>query len=187
MITKICSICGLEKLLTDFYFRKDKNDYRHDCKECGKKRDKRKRENPEYYEIRKEYDRRYYHTHKKECHERTSIRRRKFRETHPERYIWMHIRNKCRKKNIPFNFEVSDIIIPKYCPILGIELKMGNLANQDNAASVDRAIPALGYVKGNVSIMSKRANTIKNDGTAEEHEKIAAFIRKMIEQNKLNN
>lgn len=34
MKTKICTKCGVEKLLSEFYFRKDNNSYRNECKEC---------------------------------------------------------------------------------------------------------------------------------------------------------
>lgn len=39
-----------------------------------------------------------------------------------------------------------------------------------------------GYVPGNVVVMSYRANRLKNDGTAEEHEIIAAWMRKNLPQ-----
>lgn len=35
-ITKVCNTCGEEKPITDFYFRKDNNKYREDCKKCNK-------------------------------------------------------------------------------------------------------------------------------------------------------
>lgn len=31
---KICRICGIEKPLTDFYYRKDSKKYRSECKDC---------------------------------------------------------------------------------------------------------------------------------------------------------
>jgi hypothetical protein len=36
---KECSICKIEKELIEFHFRKDRNVYRADCKECCRKRD----------------------------------------------------------------------------------------------------------------------------------------------------
>jgi 5-methylcytosine-specific restriction endonuclease McrA len=35
---KLCSVCDIEKGLNEFYFRKDKNSYRSECKECNKKK-----------------------------------------------------------------------------------------------------------------------------------------------------
>lgn len=34
MIRKICSKCGTEKELCEFYFRKDRNSYETSCKKC---------------------------------------------------------------------------------------------------------------------------------------------------------
>lgn len=96
------------------------------------------------------------------------------------------IRGRCRKSGIPFDISVADINLPKLCPVFGIEilydklsilLNGGSVTSHPQLPSIDRLIPELGYIKGNVSIMSLRANTIKNSGTAEEHEKIAAFMR----------
>lgn len=38
METKICKTCRKEKQLDKFYFRKDANKYKNECKECTKTR-----------------------------------------------------------------------------------------------------------------------------------------------------
>jgi len=77
-----------------------------------------------------------------------------------------------------FTIEFGDIDFPTHCPILGIELNYFNEEGYlDDSPSFDRIDPLKGYVKGNVAIISMRANRIKNNGTAEEHEKIAQFMR----------
>ena len=62
MESKKCRICGKEKLLTDFYYRKDSGKYRTECKECynerGKKQGKKWRKNN--IERTKEYHKGYY-------------------------------------------------------------------------------------------------------------------------------
>jgi hypothetical protein len=70
----------------------------------------------------------------------------------------------------------SDLAFPTHCPILGIELDWFAECRQENSPSFDRVNPLLGYIPGNVLICSWRANRIKNDGTAEEHWKIADFM-----------
>lgn len=66
------------------------------------------------------------------------------------------------------------------CPVLGIALRLdlpeGFTTHVPNSPSLDRVRPDLGYVPGNVRVISNRANLIKNDGTADEHRRIAAYI-----------
>lgn len=77
------------------------------------------------------------------------------------------------------NFE--DLYWPSHCPILGLELAYESSfdTKQENSVSFDRIDSTKGYIKGNVHIISWRANRIKNDGTAEEHYKIANYLDKM--------
>ena len=42
--------------------------------------------------------------------------------------------------------------------------------------SLDQIVPGLGYVKGNVQVISHRANTLKSDGTLEEFKKLVIFL-----------
>lgn len=35
--TKVCRLCGVEKPISEFYFRKDSGHYRSECKECFSK------------------------------------------------------------------------------------------------------------------------------------------------------
>lgn len=87
-------------------------------------------------------------------------------------------RNKQKNTNKhEFTIEFSDLTFPTHCPALGIELDYFANARAENSPSFDRLNPSKGYVKGNVTIISWRANRIKNDGTAEEHQKIADFMR----------
>lgn len=81
-------------------------------------------------------------------------------------------------KKWEWELERKDIDWPKNCPILGIELDYFADSRSENSPSFDRIDSTRGYVKGNVIIVSWRANRIKNDGTSEEHEKIASFLKK---------
>lgn len=69
---------------------------------------------------------------------------------------------------------------PIHCPALGLELvyeRFPSKAIPDNAASIDRVDPSKGYVKGNVAILSRRANRLKNQGSLEEYESIFRWLR----------
>lgn len=69
---------------------------------------------------------------------------------------------------------------PEYCPILGIKLDYETNGRQENSPSFDRLDPTKGYISGNVQIISWRANRIKNDGSAEEHQKIANYLSTLL-------
>lgn len=73
-----------------------------------------------------------------------------------------------------------DIEWSMICPVLGIELDWFAEKKQENSPSFDRIDPKKGYVPGNVQIISARANRIKNDGLAEEHRLIAAYMDKHL-------
>lgn len=53
-----------------------------------------------------------------------------------------------------------------------------NLRNYDSP-SLDKIIPSLGYAKGNIWVISYRANTIKNNCTFEEIQKLYEALLKL--------
>lgn len=77
---------------------------------------------------------------------------------------------------IVWDLNFGDLHWPTHCPILGIELDYFHNYRQDNSPSFDRIDCSKGYVKGNVAIISYRANRIKNNGSAEEHQRIAEWL-----------
>jgi hypothetical protein len=103
-------------------------------------------------------------------------------------YLYQAMRAKFRTKRansvrngIEFTIDFGDLTFPTHCPVFGLELDYFTEQGwTDNAPSFDRVDSTKGYTKGNVVIISMRANRIKNNGTAEEHEKIAAFIRQHL-------
>lgn len=92
------------------------------------------------------------------------------------------IKSKCKYKNIEFNLDYHDIIVPKYCPVLGIKLNQ-NIGKgsgfHPDSPSLDRILPKGGYVKGNVRVISARANLLKNDATVDELEAILNDAREI--------
>jgi len=78
-------------------------------------------------------------------------------------------KNNARKSNLNFNLDKSDIIIPINCPYLGIELSYNKKDGVlDHYFSIDRIDSSKGYVKGNVQVISRLANTIKNNATIDQ-------------------
>jgi len=96
----------------------------------------------------------------------------------PEKYILYQARARAKKFDLPFDLELSDIYIPNCCPILGIELVKNFTGSGPsyNSPSLDRIRPDLGYVKGNVQVISMRANVMKNDASPEELKKFADWV-----------
>jgi hypothetical protein len=77
-------------------------------------------------------------------------------------------KSRAKKNNLAFNIELDDIVIPETCPLLGIKIESTEERNSPNNPSLDKIIPEKGYIKGNVWVISNRANTLKNDATLQE-------------------
>ena len=139
---KVCSTCKTEKELPDFDVDRRKTDGRQSrCKICKSVlRDRRK-----------------------------AIRdNQNWRKLNPESLMIQRAQQRAKKQGCLCILSKKDIVIPEICPILGIPLK-GSLGNASkNSPSLDRIIPALGYTRGNVQIISYQANTMKNNATPEE-------------------
>ena len=87
--------------------------------------------------------------------------------------IWHRAKARAKKQGLQFSLDLSDIAIPEFCPILGLRLEQSSTQGSSSSSpSLDRIFPERGYVKGNVRIISQKANRIKNDATAEELGKI---------------
>ncbi len=82
---------------------------------------------------------------------------------------------RARDRGLEFNLTLDDIVVPEVCPILGLPI-VRNGENRDWWPSIDRIRTDQGYVKGNVAVISCRANRIKNDGTASEHRMVADWL-----------
>jgi hypothetical protein len=154
METKICSKCGETKSIDDFSKRKaSKDGYQPLCKTC-----------------KKEYNTQW------AVEDKDSPRR-------PNRNSFFNAKKRSKKTGVPFTITESGFIVPEICPILGIKLEKGRInGSLDTSPSLDKIRPELGYVPGNIAVISYRANRIKNDGTAEEHRKIADWMDAQLKE-----
>lgn len=127
----------------------------------------------------------YYKWYRETNAERIRIQRANYRQTHAENIVIQNAKARAKKLNVPFDLTAEDIIIPDTCPILGIPIMRNNgkRVHSDNSPSLDRLVPALGYVKGNVHVISYRANLIKNQGTLAEHLAVVEFMKKVSHKN----
>jgi hypothetical protein len=96
---------------------------------------------------------------------------------------------RARKAGVPCTIIHSDIVIPSHCPVLGLPLyrQLGKQGGGPNSPSLDRITPELGYIPGNIIVISSRANRIKSDATPEEMQALADFysfgIRSVVPRN----
>ena len=85
-----------------------------------------------------------------------------------KRKLLENAKNRARRKGVPFHITIDDFEIPDVCPLLRIPLKRNKGQAGDDSASLDRLIPDKGYVKGNILVISHRANVIKNNASIDE-------------------
>lgn len=94
----------------------------------------------------------------------------------PAKQMYANARSRARAVGMVFNIELSDIVVPAICPILGIPLVVGEGKHVAGSPSLDRIDNTKGYIKGNVQVISRFANTMKNRGTPHELLRLATWI-----------
>jgi hypothetical protein len=108
----------------------------------------------------------------------------KVKAKNPTLYMWLKCRNRARAAGIPFTIKVSDIVIPTHCPLLGVALVRGKGQVSRYSPTLDKKIPKLGYVPGNVWVISHKANAMKQDASLEELELLVRNLRKAFRAGK---
>lgn len=96
---------------------------------------------------------------------------------------WPHVilktlRQRAKKKELPFDLDIADIVVPQFCPVLGIQLHVNRGGVGNNSPSVDRIKNSQGYVKGNIRVISHRANRLKCDATVDELKLVLADLER---------
>jgi len=136
------------------------------------------------------YNKAYYARHRKRIRaEQAEYKQTKFAEcpmTFRRNSMLRNARYRSRKMSLPFSLTIDDIPENTHCPALGIELNytVGTAAGvRFDAPSLDRLVPELGYVPGNVEVISQRANTIKIDASAEEILAVGNWVKKNVGNN----
>lgn len=93
------------------------------------------------------------------------------------RLLYKNIKSRCKRIGKEFSIELEDITIPEKCPVFGFDLKREDRQTWMCAPSVDRIDSSKGYIKGNVTVVSRRANILKRDATLEELEQLFNYYR----------
>lgn len=90
------------------------------------------------------------------------------------RRLLNHLRNAAARRGVEFNLQKNDIdtllvSLPEFCPVFpNIKLVYEIGYKGDDHAEVDRINNDHGYISGNIRFISRRANRIKSDATAQE-------------------
>lgn len=91
----------------------------------------------------------------------------------PQYTMYYDARKRAVKLGLPFDIQPDDVLVPEVCPVLGARLGCGG---RENSPTLDRLIPQLGYVRGNVRVISFRANRLKSDASPEELQAILNYM-----------
>lgn len=75
------------------------------------------------------------------------------------------IKARCKRDGIIFDISPDDLYIPKVCPVFGKPLSKKFPPSSKMLPSVDRIVPENGYTRGNIAVISRQANTMKNRAT----------------------
>ena len=74
-------------------------------------------------------------------------------------------KQRARREGLPFDLTEADIVIPARCPVLGIPLRSHigeGKGPRPDSPTLDKLIPELGYVPGNIVVVSAEANRLKD-------------------------
>ena len=90
-------------------------------------------------------------------------------------YIIRNSKYCAKRRGIHFDLKYTDFELPEVCPILGMKLEYGSGhdGNSPCHATLDRIDNNLGYIPGNVMVISRLANAMKNEASFDQ---IQTFI-----------
>lgn len=86
------------------------------------------------------------------------------------------VKGRAKHLGLDYNLTEEDYLIPELCPILNIPLFFTYKKRTDNTPSVDRHNPEEGYIKGNCSIISWRANRLKCNASLSELKALVEYM-----------
>lgn len=165
---KKCFKCHKTKSLDNFRIRGDTGQPRNECRQCERERNPRNL--PAVIQSLPETT-------------RDPTNPRDAKEIAMKRML-SSAKQRAKDKGLMFDLHYDDIQIPNICPVLRIPLVPSiDGTHNDNSPSLDRCIPYLGYTKGNVKVISMKANRIKTDANSNELAAVLAYVIKIEQEN----
>lgn len=163
-LEKTCITCRVSRNLIAYWRDKRRPDGRlSECRECMKKR------NTQWLRDNR--------TRAREINARAvDTMRGRF----PIRQMLTSARHRAKTCGWEFDLTEADITVPALCPVFGIPIAFAHGIGaqrmiRDHSPSLDRIDNTKGYVRGNVVVVSGRANRLKSDSTADELRALARF------------
>lgn len=161
-----CPVCGETKPYYDFYVApRSVTGRMWACKHCI---DSKPSEMSDQV-YRRKYDSEY-------KDKINSAKRDEF-SRHINRYMLTRAKQRAERNGLEFNLELEDIVIPDICPLLEVPIVLGTKEDYEYSPSLDRIDNTKGYVKGNVWVISKKANSMKNSASPQE---LSNFCKNII-------
>lgn len=92
--------------------------------------------------------------------------------------LWVEAKKRATTADVEFKLDFRDIVVPEYCPLLGIKLVPNTVKGPlPSSPTLDRLDPTKGYTPDNIWVISARANRIKNDATIDELERVVKNLQ----------
>lgn len=105
--------------------------------------------------------------------------------------MWATMLERCakrraKKNNLPYDIPRNWIVeqLEKGCPIFKVPFEISDGRPGPHSASLDKFTPHLGYVMGNVYVISHLANLIKTYATTEQVLKVAKWMQRVTKETK---
>lgn len=124
-----------------------------------------------------EYRRTYYSN--PEVIKRVREQSRKYWRQSWSKYKLSALRNRAKREGMDFDLDESDLTLPEFCPVFGIPLIISDSKLSANSPSVDRIDNSRGYVKGNIVVVSHKANSMKRAANLAEMRQLADFYESL--------
>lgn len=118
--------------------------------------------------------------YRKEHLENYAEYQRQSRARNPQQHMVYDARARAKRYGVPGTITVEDIQWVTHCPVFGVELVYGRAKGdgmRTNSATLDRKVNDLGYVPGNVFVISHQANRLKADATIEQVEALLKYMK----------
>ncbi len=162
------------------------NPYRYPsggCRDCVREAAARYRDkftHAEWRQRKREYENTKANIRGSKLWEYRKAYREQRRYKDPVGHLLKEARTQARKRGLSFNLERHDIVVPDRCPVLGAPLAFTPRKRTPFTPSIDRIDSSKGYEKGNVIIVSWRANAVKMDSTPDELIAVGKFYKALL-------